>query len=264
MRKLFVVFPILIFLLYIAYPTHSNSNGTGSPGGKTGSIGDGNANTCTNCHYAGTGSGASITTNIPANGYNPGETYTITATIQQSNISKFGFELTAEETTTGNKAGTFLITNSTETQLVNNNNAVTHKAGGTTGINNSKSWSFDWIAPTGTTELITFTGAFLGTNNDFTNSGDTYHSSSLNTQINTQTEIHNIKLETVKFTNNKIITQKKINKLYIYNLSGKKIIIKENLATNEIIDLQKLPKGTYILSIFNQNKKITNRKFSIN
>ena len=166
MKKELFLIPILVFLLYAMYPTYSNSNGTGSPGGKTGSIGDGSTNNCTNCHYGGLGNGASITTNIPIDGYTAGETYTITATVQQSNISKFGFELTAEEATSGNKTGQFLITNSTETKLVNNNNAVTHKAGGTTGINNSKSWSFDWIAPTGTTELITFTGAFLGTNND--------------------------------------------------------------------------------------------------
>ena len=206
MKKELFLIPILVFLLYAMYPTYSNSNGTGSPGGKTGSIGDGSTNNCTNCHYGGLGNGASITTNIPIDGYTAGETYTITATVQQSNISKFGFELTAEEATSGNKTGLFLITNSTETKLVNNNNAVTHKAGGTTGINNSKSWSFDWIAPVGTIEPITFSGAFLGANGDFSNTGDTYHNFSLNTQVNPQTQIYDNKYEMIKLIDNKIKT----------------------------------------------------------
>ena len=45
------------------YPTNSKSNASGSPGGKTGSIGD-NQESCSNCHYAGVGNGASITSNI--------------------------------------------------------------------------------------------------------------------------------------------------------------------------------------------------------
>ena len=50
------------------------------------------------------------------------------------------FEITAEENAGSTKTGTFFITNSGQTQLVNSNSAVTHKASGTSaGIGNSKS-----------------------------------------------------------------------------------------------------------------------------
>ena len=74
---------------------------------------------------------ATITSNIPANGYVIGNTYTITITGVKANCIKFGFELTAEN---GNsKSGDFMITDNT-TKLVNANNAVTHKSSGTSGI----------------------------------------------------------------------------------------------------------------------------------
>ena len=121
MKKSLLLIPICIGLSIFFYPTTSNSNGSGSPGGKTGSPSDGAS--CTGCHYAGLGTGATITTNIPPSGYVPNQTYTITANINQSGINKFGFEITAEEANFGSaKTGSFLITNSNETKFVNNNN----------------------------------------------------------------------------------------------------------------------------------------------
>ena len=92
MKNLIIFLSGLIFISIIFYPNITNSNGNGSPGGKTGSIGD-NGVSCTACHYAGNGNGANITTNIPTSGYVPGQTYTVTASIQQNGISKFGFAL---------------------------------------------------------------------------------------------------------------------------------------------------------------------------
>ena len=73
------------------------ANTGGSPGGRTGSPGD-NSN-CTACHSGTINSGlgvASIASTIPASGYVPGQTYTITSTISQNLINKFGFEIASE------------------------------------------------------------------------------------------------------------------------------------------------------------------------
>ena len=129
MKKLLSLFAILICLAILFYPKPSTSNGTGSPGGKAGSPTDGVS--CTQCHNAGSGTGATITTNIPSTGYVPGTTYTITATVAQTGINKFGFEITAEKNAGGAKTGTFFVTNSTQTKLVNSNTAITHKPTGT-------------------------------------------------------------------------------------------------------------------------------------
>ena len=77
------------------------SNQNGSPGGKTGSVGDGQ--TCISCHSGAWNSGsgtASVTSNIPVSGYVPGNTYTVTMTAvdnQAVPFDKFGFEVTSED-----------------------------------------------------------------------------------------------------------------------------------------------------------------------
>ena len=186
MKKSLLIIPITIALAIFFYPTTSNSNSTGSVGGKTGSPADGAS--CTQCHYAGLGVGATITSNIPASGYVPHQVYTITASIQGSN-DQYGFEITSEEANFGSaKKGTFFITDNTETKLTNNNKAVTHKLGGTQGPG-IKNWSMDWEAPSSGTGSITFFGAFMEGNMDQTSSGDIYHSTTLTVNESTPSVI---------------------------------------------------------------------------
>ena len=151
---------------------------TGSPGGKTGSPGDGNAN-CTGCH-SGSAQQVSnwITSNIPVSGYIPGQAYTITANATHSGAALYGFEVTAEDVTNA-KTGTIVITDATQTKKVNSNKAITHTANGTTPSGGSKSWSFDWTAPTSGTGVIKFYGAFNAANGDGSNNGDQIYLSTL-------------------------------------------------------------------------------------
>ena len=186
MKKILLTIPISIALAIFFYPTTSHSNSTGSVGGKTGSPTDGAS--CTQCHYAGLGTGATITSNIPPSGYVPNQVYTITASVQGSD-DQYGFEITSEEANFGStKKGTFFITNNTETKLTNNNKAVTHKLGGTQGPG-IKNWSMDWEAPNSGTGSITFFGAFIEGNMDQTNSGDIYHSTTLTVNESTPSSI---------------------------------------------------------------------------
>ena len=87
----------LLLLLAVPFTLLLYSYSGGSPGGKTGSVGD-MGNTCTNCH-SGTAQSQSdwITSDIPDNGFQPGETYTITATATDGDASLIGFELTSED-----------------------------------------------------------------------------------------------------------------------------------------------------------------------
>ena len=248
------ILPIIIIALVIFfYPINSNSNSTGSPGGKTGSPMDGVS--CTACHYAGLGNDASITTNIPVSGYVPNETYTITANILQSGIDNYGFEITSEEENFGSaKTGTFFVTNSNETKLVNNNTAITHTIGGTNAINNMKSWSMDWEAPNTGTGTITFYGAFIAANGDGTNSGDTYHSATLSVTEGSVSTTESIYLENNIIFNSITKTIESINnsKLSVYNLEGKLILSSNKRYTN----LTDLSKGTYIIKSKEATKKI--------
>lgn len=167
-RILTIITLPVIFLLY--------SYSTGSPGGKTGSLGDG-GNTCTDCH-SGTSQTKSgwITSNIPPEGFTAGETYLITATGTHSGVVKFGFELTAEDAF-GSKVGALSLAEPTRTKFTNANKAVTHTAAGNTPNGSSNTWTLNWTAPDPAPSLIKLNGAFNAANGNGNNSGDQIYTS---------------------------------------------------------------------------------------
>ena len=155
MKKNTFILGSIIAIAILFYPQSTIGKLTGSPGGKTGSPMDNSD--CTSCHdiQGTTVTTTHITSNIPSNGYIPGNTYTITANLNAS--GPLGFEITCEENTSNTKTGTLFNTDPSTTQLVNNGNAITH----TTAGNSLNTWSFDWEAPSIGTGDITFYGAFI-------------------------------------------------------------------------------------------------------
>ena len=251
MNKIAAIIGITLILTILLYPTSSNSNTSGSVGGKTGSPSDGAS--CTQCHYAGVGANSTIVSNVPLSGYIADEMYTITASIiGQSN--KYGFELTSEESNLGSaKNGTFFITNSAETKLVNNNNAVTHKAAGTQG-NGMRSWSVNWQAPSSGTGPITFYGGFIEGDGNGSNSGDIFHSTTLSINEGIVNEITNFKDNNILFnSSNSTIRQSNNKQFTVFNINGK-VILKSNANLTQIDHLQN---GTYIIKSENKIQKIS-------
>lgn len=172
-----VYFMLILMGLFVVL-TSEIEYSSGSPGGKTGSPGDG-GNTCTDCHGGtATFQAGWIESNIPPEGYIPGQTYTVTATGTHNGVVKFGFEVTSEDQAAA-KTGTIQVTNANEMKLVNSGNSVTHKSGGTTPTGNSRSWTFDWMAPAEGTGDVTFYGAFNAANGNGNNSGDVIYTSTL-------------------------------------------------------------------------------------
>ncbi len=157
------------------------ANRNGSPGGRSGSPGDGNQ-TCTSCH-SGTAINQTgwITSNIPAEGYVPGTTYQITLNSTHAGAALFGFELTAE-TSAGQKTGTFAITETNRTKLVNQNKSVTHTFNGTTPSGGGNSWTMNWTAPAMAAGNITFYAAVNAANGNGTTSGDVIYRTTLSVQ----------------------------------------------------------------------------------
>jgi len=249
MKKSLLIIPVSIVLAIFFYPTTSISNAGGSPGGKTDSPSDGAS--CTGCHYAGAGTGAIITTNIPANGYTPNQVYTITANINHSGINKFGFEITAEKNSGNTKTGSFLVTNSAEMKFVNNNTAITHKSGGTSG-NDSRTWAMDWEAPNTGTGDVTFYGAFIAANGNGNNMGDTYHSTNLTVSEAIVNSVRNLSAQN-DFTFNTVTkTIETINTVSVYDINGKLVLFTNEKLTN----ISHLNKGIYILKSENKKHKI--------
>ncbi|MBU1370443.1 MAG: T9SS type A sorting domain-containing protein [Bacteroidetes bacterium] len=164
------------YLLLIPFAILLYANSTGSPGGKSGSPGDGGS-TCVECHV-GTPTAQSgwISTNIPDAGFEPGETYQISVNPMHSGAGRFGFELTAE-TAGGSKIGGFTITDAGRTKLITGGNAVTHTFGGNTG-GDATTWTVDWTAPVDQAE-VRFYAAVNAANGNGNNSGDQIYTTNL-------------------------------------------------------------------------------------
>ena len=252
--------------------TSELENFGGSPGGKSGSPGD-EGKTCTQCH----GGNASeqedwLTSNIPASGYVPGETYTITATGTHTGVNRFGFEATAEDSD-NNKTGTFIITNSTENKLTNSNSAVTQKSAGTTPDGDSKSWSFDWTAPDAGTGEVVLYAAFNAANGNGSTSGDVIYktamSASEDINISVASNLDNsnpIQVFPNPFTDNFSISftgaDADVSGLKIFNSIGNLVYSQNSFLDNENakIATSDLLSGIYYTVIyFDDGTKVTKR-----
>ncbi|MFT7297668.1 MAG: hypothetical protein ACI9WO_000464 [Sphingobacteriales bacterium] len=148
----------------------ANSSGGPAEGGRT-------CNT-SGCH---TGTAVQqltdlITSDIPEEGFFPGETYSISTTIAQEAKSKFGFQISAQSDQ-GSHLGTFL-SSTNETKIVSGN-YLTHTSNGTSGAA-ERTWNFEWTAPSDpSVEDVTFYAAFNAANNNNSSSGDAIFTSTL-------------------------------------------------------------------------------------
>lgn len=171
LNTIFIIFSA--FLLFYAIKVLAYS--TGPPDGRTNAPGESN---CTACHTGTLITGGTVwnninlTTNIPATGYVPDSLYSVTFTITQSGINKFGFETTVLETTNNTKAGILIVTNSTRTQLsTGTRDYIKHTSAGTSG-SGSNSWTFNWKAPSTNVGSIRFYFATNAANGNNNPSGD--------------------------------------------------------------------------------------------
>jgi hypothetical protein len=177
-KKFIALFAIVATALLIFSSTSTIGYLTGAPSGKANDPSSGNSN-CTSCHSGTATSNATIgniTTNIPATGYVPGTTYTITANVVYAGKTRFGFEVSPQNTA-GTLKGTITITDPTNTKIVSTK-YVTHTSAGNTGTG-SRSWSFNWTAPAAGTGVVGFYGAFLVGNNNGSESGDLTYKTSI-------------------------------------------------------------------------------------
>ncbi len=256
MKNSLLIIPITIALAIFFFPTTSNSNATGSPGGKTGSPAD--IGNCMGCHIdAQQGQGGMITTNIPSTGYEPGLTYNITVAIPNIGVGvpptgPQGFELTCEENATNTKTGLFGITNPTSTKFTNNSSAVTH----TTAGNSMNTWELNWVAPIAGTGNITFYGAFIEASYPIgNNQGDLFNEAMLSFD---EAEVNS----TINFSQGDDFTFNSVSQtiesnttISVYDVSGRIVLTTNSYSTN----ISHLNPGTYI---FKSDKK--SQKFILN
>lgn len=251
----------LVFTSQVFYPG-------GSPGGRTGSPGDGGA-TCTGCHseFTPINQIGWITSSMMATGYTPGEVYDIIVVGIDSSADKFGFEATAEDQT-GTKVGTFDPGMMGRSQLCNSNNAVTHTLLGTTPIVDTGTvWVFTWTAPMESVGDITFYAAINAADGNGGTSGDQIHLSQF-TASPAVGITDNLASKTVNFYPNpatdfiyveSISKTQDNNIMEIMNLHGQTVKRAEISELKQSIDISELKAGIYFVRSGNYTERLVIR-----
>lgn len=251
---LYTLLSAIVLIIIQSFGNAKLGKKDGTEPGYTGSPGDSLKN-CTACH-GGTAVDVYdwISSNVPATGYIPGKTYTITATNSEAGATRFGF-LVSPQALDGSLLGELKVTDTTTTKLVGNNKYITYKAAGVEGID-SKSWSFDWVAPN--TDKVIFYGAF-NSNHEGHKAGDrTYLSqlilprakgSSINNAI-TNKKIALYPNPSADYFTFDMPTSYGLTQVRILDNTGKEVM-KEINPTQNKISIAHLPIGIYQVLITN-------------
>lgn len=145
-------------------------------------------NNCTACHSSApvnSGPGAVSITGVPAN-YLPGQTIPLTVTVSDPDAVIYGFQMVAINRN-GENAGTFVVpaANPQPLQVISGfvngteRRYIEHTVSGVTPtVFGSKSWTFNWTAPSERIGKIGFYAAGNGANSDSSTGGDQIYLSS--------------------------------------------------------------------------------------
>jgi hypothetical protein len=261
----------LLFLTFSAFLSIGvpslQSLPSGSPSdGRTGSPGDG-GKTCaeSGCHNvtASTVTGI-LSSNIPVEGYTPGQSYTITATIDGNGNKGL---CVSPQMTNGALVGS--ITAGTGNQVVGGK-YITHLLPKTS---NPAVFTFTWVAPVAGTGSVNFYGAFA---NNRTMVRKTVYtvSENLTSGVN-----ENLFLSNLSIYPNPIVNDAKLNvsfelrqaseiKISLYDLIGKEQLVLKHSKNNSVVfnesfNLTELKEGVYFVRIEGSNDKVINRKILI-
>jgi hypothetical protein len=252
MRKFVICIFIAIGMVIVleSFNTTPFGKRDGTEPGYTGSPGDSLKN-CTVCH-GGTPLNVEgwITSTVPATGFVPGQRYTITATNTEVGGTRFGFSI-SPQAPNGDLLGTMIITDTVATKLVGNDKYATYRTGGVDGVD-SKTWTFDWIAPAANVNEVIFYGAFNSNFEGHKEGDQTYLSQlrlrregTLNTDKLTSAPTFTISPNPVAdYLTISTIAAEKVQKVTVVNMNGQTVLSVENPDGNQV-DVSDLTKGIY-------------------
>lgn len=234
--------------------------------------------TCFSCHSDGPAPSKInnvITSDIPVNGYTPGAVYTITATFVRPGHTKFGYEISPQDSA-GNTIGTLAIKNANSKLTTTSNSYITQTSAGSLQ-SGTATYTFNWTAPTKGTGSVTFWGAFNAADNDGTTDGDSIFISNMYIKENVKAGIEDIlsNSSNVKVfpnpTADKVsvqytLTENTTVQIVLVNATGQTVAILAPEQQASVGDYQqdfflngKYPKGVYVLNIIKGSKIEANK-----
>lgn len=261
-----------------AYHELKALNSSGPQGGLTGAPGEGS---CVNCHSGGTldgnaGMNEMSIVGVTGNEYTPGETLTMQIELTDGS-PKNGFQLVALNND-NEMAGSFVITNSGQTQLRQNTvlgrQYVTHTSGG----NLQDSWTFDWETPA-TGGEVTFYVATNKSGNNGSSGGDqiylsqhTFTAEDLTSTLAKEKPTFEMDVHYVKNANQMVLNMDLPQSAGVFfnlvDLNGRSIYSvdlgqKNSGEFKEVVTLNRnLESGIYIATVFFNNNPVS-QKFMV-
>ncbi len=268
MKKIYNILIVLaIPALFMVFTSEVMYPG-GSPGGRTGSPGDGGSN-CTQCHsdFSPINEDDWLVSEIIGTGYTPGETYSIFVLGIDPDANKWGFEATAENVL-GDKVGTFTPGVLGMTQMANNNGAVTHTLLGNNPIADTGTvWFFTWTAPAESIGDITFYAAINAANGNGNTGGDKIHLSQFTASPAVGIS-DNMASEAIRFYPNPATdyiyveatnSPNQNNYMEIINLHGQMVKRIEISDMKQTIDVSEFDSGIYFIRAGNHTERLVIR-----
>ena len=287
MNKKLIITTVMIIVIAIIIYDGFNQEAKSHAGGAAYGYADDPHYGFTTCATAGCHMGAApindtgiISSDIPVAGYTPETVYTITATVTRAGHSRFGFEITPENSS-GTNLGTLINTNTNTALTIGNSNYITHSLAGTTGTVGFHTWTFHWMSPVAGSGPVTFYGCFNATNNDGTNMGDTILLSNKSVIENTSngfTDVSQNKTALSIFPNPckdiasiilPVINSNQLLSVAVCNISGEKIPVPFNINNTEkaggniILNTSTIPTGIYFCKVTNSDNNIFTGKIIV-
>jgi hypothetical protein len=215
-----------------------------------------------------------ITSDVPASGYLPGQTYNITVSISSPAV-RFGFTASCQDVA-GNFKGTLVMNDSTWVVTDagkswifqrDSTNAVAsgliHSIGyAGTGLDpNFKSWTFGWTAPASGTGTLTFYSSMVAGDGNAAATNDSVFNSSLEIIEDPTAGINNISFDQISLYPNPTLGQFHLNNLpyssriEIYNVAGQMVYNTINNEPTLYVNINDQAPGIYFVKIMNANNQ---------
>ncbi len=179
---------VKVAVAVLAMVTFAYGYASGPPAGRTGAPGE---QTCIVCH-AGTlngGPGRVTISGVPEI-YTPGETVTLTVRVEQSNRRRWGFQITALDST-NKQAGTFALIDRATTKTASGNGSLAGRkyveqttTGTREGTTGGASWELKWTAPSTDVGRVTFYASGNAANGNDASSGDSIYTTAVGSGTN--------------------------------------------------------------------------------
>ncbi len=249
----------------------------GPPPGRSGAPNEANCTTgCHNSFAVNSGVGtASILSNVPGEGYMPGETYTLDFSIQEDGISKFGFEASVYSPQEMTTVGELLQTDSINTRLFSGGSRdyVSHTSAGTSGAG-SQTWSVDWVAPDPGVGEIEVYAAFNAANGMNGNAGDYIYTEMISISENASTAVEEAWISSLRWYERDGFLHIAMDDIAGGDISWRLRDLRGRLIEEEIafvhsqnyqarVSLAGIEGGIYLLSIRHKHREYT-RKLYLN